>query len=1030
MAEAAIDISDLPAPPPVDISDLPPPPTVNPTNGQPYSAYERDLYAQHPELAPGWTPPEGVAKRTLNTLGDVAAGVNAGAVDVVGTPMDLATNAVNLGKAGVEAGMLGAGYTPPTWLDPDKTENVVGTSDYLKGKIRAAGGGKFIDPVDADSNPDASALHFAGETIGPGGVAGEAARIPATLREGRAALAVAEAPRSTPKPAASGGFKAEDLADKPTEAPAPGKGSAKVDVAPEASAAPVPSDKPTEPIRGTPDADGAHQYTQEQRAQVTERAWKRVGVAVDATTGEPRIVDPEAYAQARAAYKAHPDTEGGKVLSTDTARDLSGDYNDSKEARSALAADVHEPSSTFIKQLYADKLAEAPKEGEEPRILFTAGGTGSGKTTAIANNPAMKAMRDRAQIVYDTNMNKLESATTKIDQATAAGKDVDHAYVWREPQEALAAGALPRAERQGRTVPLEEHAKTHAGAYTTTAELRRVYQNDPRVNFATLDNSRGKGNAAVVPFQALQNKRYNVPVAELRPIVESQRKSGAISPRVYNGTLGVENVPAKVGPPTGAETLPGASRAGGSIPQERSEGNSGNGQKPAGQNRGEAQSLEHPIEFLPPEAEGTKTAAVPSAEQESRADTLRALGLKEVRESALSGDYKETGTDFQTSKLDHSGGKRMNSVMENERQALRDYSEGLVDRSGGTAGTDSVERRMRGKTISAPIEAYDAALQAETKRLYKVADQRAAGTAIELKGVGNILTNEKAQFLGTSEGKQLLEGVTARAKELGLLGSNETFNPATVEQAERLRQYLNDNYTPRAGKLIAKLKDAIDEDVTKAAGADIYAAGRRVRAARSTNLEEPEGVSKLLAPEDRLGINRDVAHEDIPKYVTSLEADQFDHVVRVLKEAGRNPAIAPKSAAALNEIRSTFANAVQDAGESTQGMWNAKSVNKYLRDNRARMEQVFSPAEMAEYKTLNDGGRILRMDRTYPGAAAQGHNFIVNGVLKGAEHGATAVGGVMGHIPGAIAGHAISKGAKAIDQRAMGAAVEKRIRAL
>jgi hypothetical protein len=65
--------------------------------------------------------------------------------------------------------------------------------------------------------------------------------------------------------------------------------------------------------------------------------------------------------------------------------------------------------------------------------------------------------------------------------------------------------------------------------------------------------------------------------------------------------------------------------------------------------------------------------------------------------------------------------------------------------------------------------------------------------------------------------------------------------------------------------------------------------------------------------------------------------------------------------------------------------------------------------------------------RSYPGAAAQGHNFAVRGVLGAVEHTATAGGAILGHIPGAVVGHAAGKIAGKISEKALLASVEKRI---
>lgn len=245
------------------------------------------------------------------------------------------------------------------------------------------------------------------------------------------------------------------------------------------------------------------------------------------------------YEGAKARYAAlkEPgvaDTDGGRILNVDMARELAPDY----VADRTRSAEVHEPASDFVKKMYAEKLAEAPQAGKDPMVLFTAGGTGAGKTTAIEAVPGVKAVADRAQIVYDTNMNKLGSASEKVEQALAAGKDVHIAYVYRDPEEALVHGALPRAMRMGRTVPIEEHVKTHAGAFDVIKALQKRYAGNDRVSFSVIDNSRGKGDVALSSMEKIGQKRYNVPVEELRNAVEKEHQAGRISDAVRSGTLG------------------------------------------------------------------------------------------------------------------------------------------------------------------------------------------------------------------------------------------------------------------------------------------------------------------------------------------------------------------------------------------------------------------------------------------------------------------------------------------------------------
>jgi hypothetical protein len=241
---------------------------------------------------------------------------------------------------------------------------------------------------------------------------------------------------------------------------------------------------------------------------------------------------------AEARYAQLPESQGGKVLNTDTARELSPDYL----ADRTRSAAVHEPASALIKQIYARKLQEAPAPGERSLVLFTAGGTGAGKSTAIRN--ALGNLAEVAQIVYDTNMNGVASSIAKIDQALAAGKDVTIAYTYREPIAALREGALPRAMRQegefgsGRTVPVKEHLKTHLGARESMERIAAHYAGDPRVQIKVLDNSGAAGSAKPVALSSIpkfEGEAYTRLREEALHTLQTERAAGRISESVYRG---------------------------------------------------------------------------------------------------------------------------------------------------------------------------------------------------------------------------------------------------------------------------------------------------------------------------------------------------------------------------------------------------------------------------------------------------------------------------------------------------------------
>src|SRR3546814_9564891 len=83
-------------------------------------------------------------------------------------------------------------------------------------------------------------------------------------------------------------------------------------------------------------------------------------------------------------------------------------------ANRTRSGDVHEAANNTVRTLYESKLAQPTPEGLDRAVLFTAGGTGAGKTTAV--NAAGDAF-GKPEITYDTHMNTLSSAVDKVERS-------------------------------------------------------------------------------------------------------------------------------------------------------------------------------------------------------------------------------------------------------------------------------------------------------------------------------------------------------------------------------------------------------------------------------------------------------------------------------------------------------------------------------------------------------------------------------------------------------------------------------------
>jgi hypothetical protein len=246
---------------------------------------------------------------------------------------------------------------------------------------------------------------------------------------------------------------------------------------------------------------------------------------------------PELKQQYNTLNVPHAETKGGRILNTDAARELFPEY----AADRTLSAQVHEPASTFVKNLYAEKLSQPTPAGLENTVVFTAGGTGAGKTSAIkrASQEASDAINN-AEMIYDTNMNTFKSADDKIKQALDAGRNVQIFYTYRDPVKALTEGALPRASRMeqafgsGRTVPLSEHLKTHVGSQKTIKELAAKYKDNDNVIIRAIDNSKGVEDVKYMDIKDIPKFNETELRKKLNEALEKSKSN--ISEAIYKGT--------------------------------------------------------------------------------------------------------------------------------------------------------------------------------------------------------------------------------------------------------------------------------------------------------------------------------------------------------------------------------------------------------------------------------------------------------------------------------------------------------------
>jgi Zeta toxin len=283
-------------------------------------------------------------------------------------------------------------------------------------------------------------------------------------------------------------------------------------------------------------------------------------------TKERNLSPQEREVEARfAAYlEAHTDEaiaryieRYGKEVNTDNVRELSIDYAPggpdaddaaTKVARAKWSSAVQAPSSALSREIYRRALAKTPAPAQRKQVIFTAGGAGVGKTTSIQQIPGLARAVEAAEIIYDTTLSNLKSSMERVAQALAAGRTVSIVFVYRDPIDSFVGGVLPRAEKMGRTLPLEAFLATHIGAAEVLPKIAAAYRNDDRVAIAVIDNSRGRGNAGAsdIEFVKAAAAKYSREElkAKLSEALDQAYEKGkrgdkaGISEAVYRGIKG------------------------------------------------------------------------------------------------------------------------------------------------------------------------------------------------------------------------------------------------------------------------------------------------------------------------------------------------------------------------------------------------------------------------------------------------------------------------------------------------------------
>ena len=175
---------------------------------------------------------------------------------------------------------------------------------------------------------------------------------------------------------------------------------------------------------------------------------------------------------ADAAYDALPESHGGRLVSTDTARHLEEDYHASFAGRVRWTKATSAPARDFITGRLRRTVSE-PAKGR--RLEIIAGGIASGKTQSI-----QAALANLHAIVWETPLRDPKLAEEIIRTAVQNGWEVNVRHIHRPMANVLPA-YLARTRNEGRWSYLADVLASHRESQTGVLELRKTLAELPHV---------------------------------------------------------------------------------------------------------------------------------------------------------------------------------------------------------------------------------------------------------------------------------------------------------------------------------------------------------------------------------------------------------------------------------------------------------------------------------------------------------------------------------------------------------------------
>lgn len=377
---------------------------------------------------------------------------------------------------------------------------------------------------------------------------------------------------------------------------------------------------------------------------------------------------------------------------------------------------------------------------------------------------------------------------------------------------------------------------------------------------------------------------------------------------------------------------------------------------------------------------------VPKENQATRAQIANEImGDGQVRPGVVTGNENTLRNEYLTAKKaeDTPKGELLKKQITNEQNALSDYAQKRIEATGADQNLVSdYERGQRLNDAIASEEGLTGFLNTERNKIWKEAENRVGNNPVSSEDLDKLINSQQFKAgLKLKGNKDFTEGMNDLLelhKTEGLEGHPANSIASLIE----LRKYANQMWSPENKYAIGKVVKAIDEDIGKAGGEDLYKKAINFSKAEKT-IFDSKGMKNIFGSVDANGVQTATAFEQLPQKLNSMKVDEWKHVYDTLDQISKGylrgvdfdvqltPELKQYAEAAKAEMKGSLAREIFQAGAKRQGVWDQNAVTNILNARAEKIKHAFSPDEQKAFHTLNYGGHIMPGVHHYEGGALQ-----------------------------------------------------------